>query len=147
MTWHIRQRVLESRCMGSWNEATSPDGIPAEILKDCRPGLLYHIYAILLKVWEKVELHSELRDALIVRQLQDRMWKLQVRLAPVNNRSLLVSLQRDCCHSLRKCYQNSQCDLPDVQQTWYSQHTNSRKNAVTKGSLWGGSIYIMHFKF
>ncbi len=48
------------------NKATGPDGIPAEILKEGGLELLYLIHALLLKVWEKEELPSELRDALIV---------------------------------------------------------------------------------
>lgn len=48
------------------NKATGPDGIPAEILKEGGSELLYHIHTLLLKVWEKEELPSELRDALIV---------------------------------------------------------------------------------
>ncbi|XP_035263189.1 uncharacterized protein LOC118221872 isoform X1 [Anguilla anguilla] len=48
------------------NKAAGPDGIPAEILKEGGPELLYHIHTLLLKVWEKEELPSELRDVLIV---------------------------------------------------------------------------------
>ncbi len=48
------------------SKAAGPDGIPAEILKKDGLELLYHIHALLLKVWEKEELPSELRDALIV---------------------------------------------------------------------------------
>lgn len=48
------------------NKAPGPDGIPAEILKEGGPGLLKHLHALLLKIWHKEELPSELRDALIV---------------------------------------------------------------------------------
>lgn len=48
------------------NKAAGPDGIPAEILKEGGSEILYHIHALLLKVWEKEVLPSELRDALIV---------------------------------------------------------------------------------
>ncbi len=48
------------------NKVAGPDGIPAEILKEGGLELLYHIHALLLKVWEKEKLPSELRDALIV---------------------------------------------------------------------------------
>lgn len=43
------------------NKATSPDGIPTEILKEGGPELLCR-----QEVWEKGELPSELRDAVIV---------------------------------------------------------------------------------
>ena len=48
------------------NKATGPDGIPAEVLKEGGPELQCRLHALLLKVWEKEELPSELRDALIV---------------------------------------------------------------------------------
>lgn len=41
-------------------------GIPAEILNQGEFVLLYHIHALLLKVWETELQLSELRDALIV---------------------------------------------------------------------------------
>ncbi|XP_056146454.1 transcription factor 7-like 1-B [Lampris incognitus] len=44
------------------NKAAGPDEIPAEILKEGGPELLYRIHAVFLKIWEK-ELPSELRDA------------------------------------------------------------------------------------
>ncbi len=35
------------------NKAAGPDGIAAEILKEGALELLYHIHALILKVWEK----------------------------------------------------------------------------------------------
>ena len=48
------------------NKAAGPDGIPAEILKEGGPKLWHHIHNLLIKVWEREELPSELRDAQIV---------------------------------------------------------------------------------
>lgn len=48
------------------NKAARQDRVPAEILKEDRPELLHHIPALLLKIWDKKELPSELRHALIV---------------------------------------------------------------------------------
>ncbi len=46
-------------------------------------------------------------------------------------------LQTDYYHCLRKYSQNHNVAFAhlEVQQTWYSQHDNSKKNAVNKGSL------------
>jgi len=43
--------------------ATGPSGIPVEILKEGGPKLIHHL---LIKVWEREELPTELRDAQIV---------------------------------------------------------------------------------
>lgn len=51
------------------NKASGPDGIPAEVLKVLKvggPELQCRLHTLLLKVWEKEELPSELRDTLIV---------------------------------------------------------------------------------
>lgn len=48
------------------NKAAGSDGISSEILKEGGPQLWHHIHQLLLKVWEKEELPSELRDAQIV---------------------------------------------------------------------------------
>nr|XP_023656104.1 uncharacterized protein LOC111837887 [Paramormyrops kingsleyae] len=48
------------------NKAAGPDRIPTEIVKEGGTKLWHHIHQLLLKVWEREELPSELQDAQIV---------------------------------------------------------------------------------
>ncbi len=125
------------------NKATGPDGIPAEILKEGGLELLYLIHALLLKVWEKEELPSELRDALIVTIFKkgDKAESGNFRGISLlsTTKFLLVFLQADYYHCLRKYSQNHNVSSaqPEVQQTWYPQHGNSKKNAAfVHGFYW-----------
>lgn len=48
------------------NNATGPDGIPAEILKAGGTRIHCVIHALIMETWDKEEIPSDLRDALIV---------------------------------------------------------------------------------
>lgn len=47
------------------NKAASPDGIPVEVLKARGANLLQHIHALIIKLWDKEAIPTDLRDALL----------------------------------------------------------------------------------
>lgn len=54
------------------NKANGPGGIPAEILKIGGAHLHYHIPTLIMNIWDKDEIPSDHRDALIVIPFKNR---------------------------------------------------------------------------
>lgn len=82
------------------NKAASLDGIPAEVLKARGANLLQHMHALIINLWDKEAIPTDLRDALLAilfkRGDKTDCGKYRGSLTPVHN------WEDYCPHSLQE---------------------------------------------